>query len=428
MPNLQVHFTHASLNTFMSTAKNAEDVDRLASGNRDWVTLTETAQAETVAMIRKVVGDRYKVVNPDAGDITFLVRPEHQVLGAGGEVVIPAVNKPAKDGGHGPRFNSHVRIKVGAEDITHTGMHMVTAKAGDGTRFPQQVKQADVMGSRMTQYGKGGRLATGSGDLNAVLPDRNDIQAVFDKYGLTTSARETHVQDPTEGGRRIDYVWTRDADGRLTVTNMKVRHGEQWNSDHDPIDVWAEIAPQGGPSLDHKLWVPGAIRRPIAKTSSDPFIIPVGGIFHIGVTNASSLFQLFSNDGGIESTGYIRLDGTFEQYRPLNVQCDAQFDGNSFARPDGRLYGFNSWESQGGFPDGGGTWTDAQLAKIKDIIRFQHDQWGNPLRLAPAFNADGFGYHRLYDAWNHNHHSCPGPERVRQFNDIIVPWLKSGGR
>lgn len=182
------------------------------------------------------------------------------------------------------------------------------------------------------------------------------------------------------------------------------------------------------PSLDHKLWIPGAIHKPIPQTESDPNIIPVGDIFHIAVFDGPSLFDLFTDGRGIESTGYIRKDGTIEQYRPLTVQCDAQFDGNSFARADGKLYGFNSWESQGGVPNGAGVWTDEQLDAIRLIIRFTHDQWGHPLRLAPAWNEGGYGYHRLYERWNKNHHSCPGDQRVAQFKQIIVPWLQDGAR
>lgn len=175
------------------------------------------------------------------------------------------------------------------------------------------------------------------------------------------------------------------------------------------------------PPATHKLFVPGAVRKPIPQTSSDPTIIPVGPIFHVAVSEASSLHDFFSNDGGIESTGYIRRDGTVEQYRPLNVECDAQFDGNSWIGTDGRRYGFTSWETQG---MGEGTWTPEQVASIEAIIAFHHEQWGTPYRVAPAWNVAGVGYHSLFAEWNHNNHSCPGPDRIVQFRRVIVPWLR----
>lgn len=184
----------------------------------------------------------------------------------------------------------------------------------------------------------------------------------------------------------------------------------------------AALTPKPKPTArTHKLYIPGAVQKPIPQTASDPNIIVAGAIFHVAVSEASSLHDFFSDDGGIESTGYIRRDGTIEQYRPLNVECDAQFDGNSWVGEDGKRYGFTSWETQG---MGVGVWTTAQLEAIKEIITFHHEQWGNPYMLAPAWNGHGFGYHCLYPQWNHNGHTCPGPDRVTQFRRVIVPWMR----
>ncbi len=168
------------------------------------------------------------------------------------------------------------------------------------------------------------------------------------------------------------------------------------------------------------LWLPDAIRRPIAASPNDPMIVPVGDVFHVAVSETASLFEFFDgNPTGIEATGYIRRDGTVEQYRPLNVQCDAQSAGNSWF-DNGRLVGLNSWETQGMGP---GEWTPEQIATIKRIISWKHDVWGVPSRVCPTPTSAGFGYHRLFDAWNPHSHSCPGPDRVRQFEQEIVPFL-----
>lgn len=192
---------------------------------------------------------------------------------------------------------------------------------------------------------------------------------------------------------------------------------------HDLMIHEQHVDPSPKPALDHKLFIPGAIRKPIPQTSSDPNIIVAGAIFHVAVSEADSLHDFFERDGGIESTGYIRRDGTIEQYRPLNVECDAQFDGNSWIEADGKRYGFTSWETQG---MGVGEWTPEQLDAIKKIIRFHHDHWGTPLQMPATWNGRGFGYHRLFSQWNHNNHSCPGDGRVRQFRGVIVPWLRAG--
>jgi hypothetical protein len=172
------------------------------------------------------------------------------------------------------------------------------------------------------------------------------------------------------------------------------------------------------------LWIPGAIRKPIPNPGGhDPTIIPVGDIFHVAVFEGLSLHDFFERDGGIESTGYIRRDGTIEQYRPLNVECDAQNDGNSWVG-GGKRYGFNSWETQG---MGAGEWTPAQMASIKQIIAFKHTEYGTPLRVCPDWNQPGFGYHALFGRWNKSNHSCPGADRIKQFNSDIVPWMNQGG-
>jgi len=173
-------------------------------------------------------------------------------------------------------------------------------------------------------------------------------------------------------------------------------------------------------AVNDQLWIPGALRKPLAQ-GNDPDIVPVGAIFHVAVSEAPSLLGAYQHRAdGVESTGYIRRDGTIEQYRPVNVECDAQWDGNSFGWP--RRRGFTSWETQG---MGDGEWTPEQLAAIKRIVLFHYAQWGVPLRQAPAWNRAGFGYHSLFDRWNKSHHTCPGPARIAQWHSHIAPHLAS---
>lgn len=242
--------THASLDTFDRDPDVRADVDRLvgklANGDRrDLTTLTETGQAETVDMIRDLANG-YHVCNPDAGDITFLVAPGHRIIASGGRLILPAFHAPAKLGGHGPRFVSWVAVDIGHGDtLVHHGAHFVTRYEDHehdvGARHYQQLRHARVMGMMMREAGRGLTLATGSADVNSSLPADSAMQRIFDEAGVTTTAHETGVDTPTHGSRRIDYVLTRDRDRRLEVKRMRVRRGAAWNSDHDPIDVWANI-------------------------------------------------------------------------------------------------------------------------------------------------------------------------------------------
>lgn len=166
-------------------------------------------------------------------------------------------------------------------------------------------------------------------------------------------------------------------------------------------------------------FMPGAVHEPIPAGDNDPEIDPVGVILHVAVSKSTDIRGVFTDGRGIESHFYVTFEGTIIQYRSIYREADAQFDGNSFTHA-GKLAGFVSVETAGMGP---GKWTAAQLASIRRIIAWVHSQRPFPLRVCPAWNAPGVGYHSLFDQWNHNAHSCPGVNRIRQFRSALVPWL-----
>lgn len=177
------------------------------------------------------------------------------------------------------------------------------------------------------------------------------------------------------------------------------------------------------------MWYPDAIARPIPPGSNDPAIIPVGCILHVAISGADSLFPYFDGpSGGIESTWYVRYDGTIEQYRDTEREADANGDGNSWIGSDGRRYGLHSIETAG-FEHG--EWTDAQLQSIKRLLAWDAREHDWPLQVIGRWNGKGVGYHVQFGApgpyTNVRGKTCPGPDRVQQFNNIITPWLESGG-
>lgn len=239
------HVIHASSNTFMPMGKAAADTADMLARHPDLLVLTEIGDAATFSAIANESGAGYHALNPDAGDIAFLVSKEARILGSGGPLAIPAQGGPARLGGHGPRHNSFVTFRLRNEFISHTGVHFVTAhpdhEHNTGDRRDEQIKQANLMGQQVQKFGHGRNLSTGSGDLNAELPHLADMQAVFDKWRLTTTAEEEQDFDPTHGSARLDYVWSYDRDTRLSVRKMDVLHGE--NSDHRPVEVFFDIKP-----------------------------------------------------------------------------------------------------------------------------------------------------------------------------------------
>lgn len=169
---------------------------------------------------------------------------------------------------------------------------------------------------------------------------------------------------------------------------------------------------------------PNAIKKLIRPGSHDPRMDACGIVFHVAVSKSDSLHTFFLHDGGIESHFYVRYDGTVEQYRDTAWEADAQSKGNSFFR-HGRRVGFISVETEGMGP---GTWTKAQVESLQALTLWAAAEHGFPLRKCPGPYSPGVGYHRLFSAWNPNHHSCPGPDRVRQFDRVFVPWLHGAAK
>ena len=103
-----------------------------------------------------------------------------------------------------------------------------------------------------------------------------------------------------------------------------------------------------------------------------------------------------------------------EQYRSVLWQADANYQANDFAV---------SIETQG-FEHG--TWNDAQLASIKRLLLWLHNEHGIPLRECEGPFGSGVGYHTMWgapSAWTPVAKSCPGPDRKVQFSNDIVPWM-----
>lgn len=160
---------------------------------------------------------------------------------------------------------------------------------------------------------------------------------------------------------------------------------------------------------------PFAVKKLIPPGSSDPKITARVGVWHVDGGNASSLYDWFNGpSGGLESHFFITKDGVLEQYRDTAYQADAQWAANDFGL---------SVETQG---FGDGVWTDAQIFMSQRLMRWMHAEHSIPLRKIQNWNGSGFGYHSLFPEWNKSNHSCPGAGRIKQFDQVLVPWLNKG--
>lgn len=171
---------------------------------------------------------------------------------------------------------------------------------------------------------------------------------------------------------------------------------------------------------------PGALWLPVSDADTQPAVRITQGIAHVAASEANSLRGYFSGPShGVESHEYIRYDGTAEQYVDSSRSADANVTAN--LRRDGT--GAYSIETAG-LADG--SWTQQQVDRLVADFRWLHQEHGVPIRVCPGPDEPGFGYHCM---WGYNTRAqphlnpwtlalgkvCPGPARVLQFRNVILP-------
>lgn len=165
---------------------------------------------------------------------------------------------------------------------------------------------------------------------------------------------------------------------------------------------------------------PLAVNKNIPPGANDPAIKPRLAILHVDAGNAPSLYDYFNGpSGGVESHFFVRADGVIEQYRSIYFQADANLDANDFAV---------SIETQG---YGDGKWSEKQLGSIRSLLLWLYMEARIPLAKCAEWNGSGIGYHTQFGApshWTPVAKSCPGPKRIKQFDEVLVPWMAVVGR
>jgi hypothetical protein len=173
-------------------------------------------------------------------------------------------------------------------------------------------------------------------------------------------------------------------------------------------------------------WFPTAVQKRIPPGVNDPHVVPALAILHVAVTDVPSLFDFFlRRSGGIESHFYIRKDGTVEQYRSVHREADANLGANHYT-VDGVVYGAVSIETAGFAL---GWWNKAQKAAIRSLLLWLNTEHGIRLRQVTVPNPDkahgGVSYHTRFPSWSPVAKSCPGPNRIKQFNGWLRLWMSN---
>lgn len=165
---------------------------------------------------------------------------------------------------------------------------------------------------------------------------------------------------------------------------------------------------------------PGAVWEPLAQNATQSRIVPIQVILHSTTSpNDQGIWEYFehgSGGAGTESHFLVDYAGGVIQAMDTQVRADAQWDGNTHAVSI-------ETASNGAASD---AWTPAQSAAIVALCKWLLTVHTGIGRRECRTEADpGFGYHRLFAAWNHNNHSCPGDLRVKQFplllSQIVAP-------
>ena len=158
---------------------------------------------------------------------------------------------------------------------------------------------------------------------------------------------------------------------------------------------------------------PFAAKMLLPESHTQPGIVPRIAILH-SAASRGSLYNFFRNSSNLESHFWVSEAGRIEQYVDTNVRADANLDANGFAI---------SIETESS-PSATERWAPAQAAALVRLLDWICDEHRMPRRLTPTWDGSGIGYHIQFGApgpWTPVAKSCPGPARIVQARNEIIP-------
>ncbi|MGV9282111.1 N-acetylmuramoyl-L-alanine amidase [Streptomyces sp. NPDC003730] len=168
-------------------------------------------------------------------------------------------------------------------------------------------------------------------------------------------------------------------------------------------------------------WYPGAVRMELQPESdAQQAIRPTQFIVHsiVGPWTARRTYEYWRDSTNLESHFGIGYAGDIAQYIGTETRADANAAANR--RPDGT--GAISVETASNLT-ATDPWTDEQVEELIKAGVWAHERHDIPLRLCRWASDPGFGWHKMHAAWNPDGHSCPGPARIRQFEQVVFPAI-----
>jgi N-acetyl-anhydromuramyl-L-alanine amidase AmpD len=173
---------------------------------------------------------------------------------------------------------------------------------------------------------------------------------------------------------------------------------------------------------------PFAIWTPIAATNQDARVHEkTQVILHTLVGSARGTIAAWQRSNRLESTFIVALDGTLYQCMDSASRADANLSANrsaiSIETEDHGVGRNREWDPDRVWVP----WTEAQLATIARVLEWAHRTHAIPMERCASPTSAGVGYHSMWGApspWTPVAKSCPGPARVRQFDESIQAYLE----
>ncbi|MFJ9012357.1 N-acetylmuramoyl-L-alanine amidase [Streptomyces canus] len=168
-------------------------------------------------------------------------------------------------------------------------------------------------------------------------------------------------------------------------------------------------------------WYPGAKKMELQPESDDqPAIRPTQFILHsiVAPWTPQRTYEYWRDSTNLESHFGLGYDGSLGQFIGTETRADANAAANRRADGTGAVSLESASNLQASDP-----WTPAQVEALVQLGAWLHEKHGIPLRICRTADDPGYGYHRLFNAWNPSAHSCPGDARVKQFKEVVFPGI-----
>lgn len=161
---------------------------------------------------------------------------------------------------------------------------------------------------------------------------------------------------------------------------------------------------------------PHAAVRLLPESSRQPAIQPRAIILH-SAAGRGSLYGFFRGSSQLESHFWVSSTGLVEQYIDTEVRADANRNANNFAISIETESSVQATER----------WTPAQADAIVRLCVWLCDVHNIPKRQIDTPTGSGIGWHIMFGApgpWTPVAKSCPGPARIVQARDEIIPAVR----